>query len=457
MENIKEQINQLKTYFNEGKTLDLDKRIGALKAFKSTLIKKEKEIFEAVNKDLNKSPFEAYATEMLLVLEEIDMAIKKIKTWSKPKKVSGGLINFPSKGKIYPQPYGSVLIISPWNYPVQLALLPLVGAIASGNTVLIKPSELSPHTSEVIKDIVEEAFDKGHVNTILGDASVATEILKEKFDLIFFTGSTAVGKIIMQAAAEHLTPVILELGGKSPCIVDETANLELAAKRIVWGKFINSGQTCIAPDYLLVAASIKEPLVEKMKVWIKKFYFEDNVISREYGKIINEKHFNRLLAMLDNGQVICGGKSHQDKLIIEPTLMVDVPLDSQVMTEEIFGPLLPILTINNIDEAIGFINEKDKPLALYYFSEDKKRCEKLLKLTASGGGCINDTIMHVSTHTLPFGGVGASGMGAYHGKKSFEAFSHYRGVLFKSTKIDLNLKYPPSGDKLKLVKKLMRQ
>lgn len=451
----KKLIESQKSFLQEKPLLDLDYRIKKLKKLKSEIKNHEADIMEALKLDLNKSNFETFTTEIALVLEEINTNIKNIKKWAKPKKVNVSLINFPAKNYIYKEPYGVVLIISPWNYPFQLALAPLVGAIAAGNCAVIKPSEFSPKTSLIIEKIIKAVFKKEHVSVILGDVETSQYLLKEKFDYIFFTGSVAVGKIVMEAAAKNLTPVTLELGGKSPCIIDESADIKISAKRIVWGKFLNAGQTCIAPDYILVHKSIKEELINNLKYYINEFY-GDKPIEDSHIKIINHTHFERLISYLSDGDILFGGNYSKDNLYIQPTLLYNVGLDSKVMNEEIFGPILPILEYSNLDEVISFVKSKPKPLALYFFSKNVSSQNSIISNLSFGGGCINDTIVHVADSNLPFGGVGDSGIGVYHGKSSFETFTHNKSILKKSFFPDIKLRYPPYTNKIKLLKKFFK-
>jgi acyl-CoA reductase-like NAD-dependent aldehyde dehydrogenase len=451
---ISEIIRQQRLFFATGKTKDVSFRLEQLKVLRKTVLDNQAAILQALKADLNKPTFEAYATE-IGVLKEIDYTIKHLKSWTKPKKVASTPEQFPSEAVIYPEPLGVVLIIAPWNYPFQLTLSPLVGAIAAGNCAILKPSELAPHTSRAIADIFQKNFDKSYIAVVEGGVETSQELLKEKFDHIFFTGGTAVGKIIMEAAAKHLTPVTLELGGKSPCIVDADINLEHTARRIAWGKFINSGQTCIAPDYLLVDKTIKKDLIENIKNCLKEFYGDRPENNPDYGRIINQKQLARLTAFLNNGEIIVGGKINPETLYIAPTLIDNVSLDAPIMQEEIFGPILPIVEYNNLSEAIGIVNSQPKPLALYLFSKNKDYQEKILRETSSGGVCINDTVMQVGIPDLPFGGVGFSGIGSYHGKASFDTFSHQKSVLKKSFLFDPKWRYAPYKGKLDLLKKII--
>lgn len=455
MQDIITALEQQKQFFAKGNTRNIDHRLEYLKRLENGIKKHEKDIMEALRRDLNKASFEAYATEIGMVLEEIRFVSKHLRGWARPKQVRTPITNFPSTSRIYAEPYGVALIMSPWNYPFQLAVLPLVGAIAAGNCAIVKPSNYSPNTSAVIELILSKVFPKEYVTVIQGGREANLSLLEQKFDYIFFTGSVAVGKTVMRAASEHLTPVTLELGGKSPCIVDETANLELAARRIVWGKFLNSGQTCVAPDYLLVHRSVKAALLERMKKYIHKFYGEAACESVSFPKIINEKHFERLLDLIRNEKIVVGGTSSRERNQISPTILEDISWDSPVMAEEIFGPVLPVLEYENLDDAITMINRHPKPLALYYFSTEAKNQRKVIRSISYGGGCINDTVMHLATSHMPFGGVGDSGMGRYHGKDSFDTFSHKKGVLKKANWLDIPLRYPPYKNHLKLLKKIL--
>lgn len=458
MSSLKEKINKQREYFSNGETKEVEFRIEKLKKLREVLKSKEEKVFEALKKDLMKSNFESYVTEIALVYDEINMHIKNIKKWSKNRKVRTPIVQFPAKSYIQLEPYGVVLIIGPFNYPFMLTMDPLIGAIAAGNTVVVKPSEEAPETSKILKEILEKVFDEKyvlHVNPERGK-SVVEELLKEKFDYIFFTGSATVGKIIMKAASEYLTPVTLELGGKSPCIVDRDCKVELAAKRIVWGKLMNSGQTCVAPDYLYVHKEIEKEFISNLIKEIKNQFGENPLESKDYSKMVNEREFNRVISYIDKQKLVFGGdyniKTHQ----IEPTVMNDITWNDAVMEREIFGPIFPILTFENLDDVIRVINSKDKPLALYYFSENKNKAKRILKNTSSGGVTINDTLVHVSSSYLPFGGVGNSGMGEYHGKYSFDLFSNKKGVMNRKTFLDLKIRYAPFQNKLTIIKKIMK-
>ncbi len=447
-------IQQQREFFATGKTKDVAFRLEQLKRLKQAILDNQAAILEAINADLNKPEFEAYATE-IGVVREIDYAIKHLKSWVKPKKVSTSIEQFPSSACIYPEPLGVVLIISPWNYPFQLMISPLVGAIAAGNCAIIKPSELAANTSRIVTQIIEKTFDPAYITSIEGGVETSQELLAEKFDHIFFTGGTKIGQLVMEAAAKHLTPVTLELGGKSPCIVDSNVHIEHAAKRIAWGKFINAGQTCIAPDYLLVDRTVKNDLLTSIKQCIQEFYGDDPAKSPDYGRIINQRHFERLASFLNEGQPYIGGQTNPEERYIAPTVIDGVDWDTPIMQEEIFGPILPVLEYSDLSEAIAKINERPKPLALYVFSKDQQKQERVLRETSSGGVCINDTVMQVGVSELPFGGVGSSGIGSYHGKASFDTFSHQKSVLKRSFLLDLDWRYAPYQGKLKLIKRII--
>ncbi|MCK9163354.1 MAG: aldehyde dehydrogenase [Bacteroidales bacterium] len=455
-ENIEKIFESQKEYFLSDSTLDIDFRIRNLKALKQEIINNEEQIQDALFKDLHKSAEEAYITEIGILISEINLCVKKLSKWTKAKKVRSSLSCFPSKAKIISQPYGVVLIISPWNYPFQLSLSPLIGAIASGNTAIIKPAEYSPNTSLIIKKITDKIYDSNYIKTIIGGKDENQRLLDLSFDYIFFTGSPKLGKLVMEKASKNLVPITLELGGKSPCIVDKTADIKLSAKRIAFGKFLNSGQTCIAPDHIFIHKDIKEEFIKEIIVVINSFYTENEENSKDYGRIINELHFDRLSALLDNGDIIYGGKINRDNKFISPTLIENIRKDSELLHSEIFGPILPIISFENIETLIASIRIKPKPLALYIFSNSKQIQNKIISKISSGGVCVNDTIMHIVPENLPFGGVGNSGMGAYHGKKSFETFSHQRSVLIRKNWLDITLRYPPFNKKKQsLIKKLI--
>lgn len=440
---IKELINKQRKFYSSNISKDLKFRIQNLKLLRSIIIKYEKEIQEALRLDLGKSETEAYMTEIGIVLDEIKYNIKHLAKWAKKKYVSTPLSQFPARSYRIPEPRGLVLIISPWNYPFLLSIQPLIGAIAAGNCVIIKPSEYSVNTSKLLKKILTEIYNEAYVSVVLGEKEVAQELLKEKFDYIFYTGSTKIGKIVMEAAAKDLTPVTLELGGKSPCIVDEKCNVELAAKRIAYGKILNSGQTCVAPDYVFVHQNIKEEFLNYLIKYIKNFLGENALNNSDYPKIINEMQFNRIISLIDKEHVIYGGGYNRNILKIEPTILTIKDMTSKVMQEEIFGPILPIIGYNNLDYIINYININPKPLALYLFTNNKKIEKRILKEVSYGGGCINDTIIHLANKKLGFGGIGNSGIGEYHGKFSFDTFSHYKSIIKKSNHIDLPVRYHP--------------
>lgn len=422
----------------------------------NTVIIHENEIIQALHDDFKKPAFESVLTETSQVVLELKHVIKNIKKWAKPRRVFPSLLNFPSKDYIYKEPYGKVLIIAPWNYPFQLALCPLISAVAAGNQVVVKPSELTPKTSEIIVKIIHKVFDKNHVEVVEGGIEVSQKLLSERWDYIFFTGSVAVGKIVAQAAAENLTPVTLELGGKNPCIIDETANLKLAAKRIVWGKFVNAGQTCIAPDYILVQKNMKKHFVNFLKEEITKAYGENPEESPDFARIINAKNWQRLVDLIEPEKVVFGGESNPKDNYISPTLVEETSLDSPIMQEEIFGPILPILTYKKESEIAAVISRFEKPLALYVFSENPSFQKRIIQNYSFGGGCVNDTIIHFANKRLPFGGVGHSGIGAYHGNLSFDTFSHQKSIVKKANWLDLPLRYAPYQDKLATIRKILK-
>ena len=445
---ISEIVNKQRHFFSTGKTKPVDARIMKLKSLERAIEGNKDIIVKALKADLDKPGFEAYF-EILGVLSEIKYTIENIKAWAKVQKVATPFHQFLSSAKIYTEPLGVVLIIGPWNYPINLMLAPLVGAIAGGNCSILKPSEIAPHTSSVLAEIIQKTFDPSFITVIEGGVETSKEILSESFDHIFFTGGIEIGKIVMSAAAQNLTPVTLELGGKSPCIVDDTVHLEYTAKRIVWGKFSNAGQTCTAPDYLLVNHKIKKELLNSIKKHIREFYGNEPSKSHSYARIINQRHFNRLIELLKDGEILLGGDTNLETLYIAPTVIDRVSWKDKVMQEEIFGPILPVFEYIHLSEAIDLVNKQPKPLALYFFSNNKKNQEWVLQKTTSGGACINDTVMHLTVPALPFGGVGASGFGRYHGKAGFDTFSYQRGVLNKSFLLDLKWRYPPYPEKKK--------
>ena len=456
-EKINEIIESQRIYFNLQKTKDIDFRLKQLDILLNAINKNEDKILKALKDDLDKSEFEAYETEIGVVISEIKNAKINLKKWNKPQKVKTPILNFGSKGYIYNQPYGICLIMSPWNYPFQLTMSPLIGSIIGGNCSVLKLSEISPNVSKVISDIVKENFNSNYISVIEGGIEINQYLLKEKFDYIFFTGSPRVGKIVMKAASENLTPCTLELGGKSPCIVDETADIEFSAKKIVWGKFLNAGQTCIAPDYVIVHKSIKNKLLEYIKKYIDEFYTNNPIDSNDYTSIINESNFNRLVNLIDYDKLYYGVNYNINNLKIEPTILNNINTNDEIMKDEIFGPILPIIEFVEFEDIINIVNKNKNPLALYLFTRDNNFEKKIINTISFGGGCINDTIMHITNHNLPFGGVGSSGIGSYHGKKSFETFTHQKSVM-KSSKIDIPIKYPPYTDKkFELLKKALKK
>ncbi|CAM1363886.1 aldehyde dehydrogenase [Tenacibaculum xiamenense] len=453
---IQNIVQLQKDFFKSQKTKDISFRKKVLKSLLKEIIAREKDIINAIHNDFKKSEYETVMTEISIVLSELKLTIKNIHKWSKPKRVLPSLLNFPSSAKIYSEPFGNTLIISPWNYPFQLAFAPLIGAVAAGNTVLLKPSELTPNTSNITSEIVHKIFQQDHVSVIEGGVSVSQELLNIRWDYIFFTGSVSVGKIVAKAAAEYLTPTTLELGGKSPCIIDETASLKLAARRIVWGKFINCGQTCIAPDYLLIHTSAKAEFIKLFKKELQKAYGEAPKSSEDYARIINSKNFERLSDMIKGETIAVGGKTSKEDRYISPTIVDEPLLTSKVMQEEIFGPLLPIISYTSEQEIGNVISSFDKPLAFYIFSNRKNFIRKMISEYSFGGGTINDTTVHFANHRLPFGGVGESGIGSYHGKRSFDTFTHKKGIVSRGTWLDIPTRYAPYKGKLKQLKTLMK-
>lgn len=445
-----------KEFFATGRTLKVSNRISALKTLKYSIDRHCDDISRALYEDLGKSDTESYMCEIGMVLHELSYMIKNTPVFAAPKPVSTPVVQFAATSWKKPSPLGTVLIMSPWNYPFLLTMGPLVDALSAGNTAMVKPSAYSPATSKVIKDIIEECFPERYVAVVTGGRAENQYLLDQQFDHIFFTGSKTVGKLVMTKAAEHLTPFILELGGKSPCVVDETANIRLAARRIVFGKLLNCGQTCVAPDYVYCHESIRDELADAIVDEIIRQYTSDPLSNPAYGKIINEKHYNRIMGLIDEEKTIFGGDGDPETRQIEPTVMTDITWDDKVMQEEIFGPLVPIMTFSDTDEAIRVINAHPHPLALYVFTEKKKTARRFMNECQFGGGCINDTIIHLASTSLPFGGVGESGMGSYHGLNGFKAFSHYKGIVDKKTWMDMPIRYQPYGKlTLKLLKMFM--
>lgn len=456
MNTIQNIISAQKIYFNAQKTKDVSSRLLHLNALKSEIISNEQAIYDALKLDFKKSEFESFISEFGIVISQLNLVIKNLTNWVKPESVKSSILTFPSRDYIYKDPYGAILIIAPWNYPFLLAIEPLIMAVAAGNTVVLKPSELTKNTSQLITDIVEKVFQKEYVASIQGGVETSTELLEQKWDYIFFTGSVSVGKIVAQAAAKYLTPVTLELGGKSPCIIDDSVDLKLTARRIVWGKFLNGGQTCIAPDYLIIKSNIKTEFIEDLKAEITKVYGKNPMNSPDFPRIINTKNTIRLANMLKNVNVVFGGEVNEDSCYVSPTLIDEPALESDVMSEEIFGPILPILTYNSDEDIERIINHYDKPLSLYVFSNEKRFVEVILNKFSFGGGVINDVLIHFGNHRLPFGGVGNSGMGAYHGKLGFDTFSHKKAIIKRGNWIDPPIRYAPYKEKLGILKKMFK-
>ncbi len=453
--NYAQLIQQQKSYFLTGETKTIAFRRKQLKKLRDAVLRNEELIYEALYKDLHKSKFEAYATEIGFVLEELTYHIKHVKKWAKPKRVRTPLTSFPASSYQTCDPKGNVLIMAPWNYPFQLTLVPLIGAVSAGNTAVIKPSEISIHTAQVIEKIISETFDEKYLQVIIGGAKEAQELLQQDFDHIFFTGSGRIGRIVLESAASRLIPVTLELGGKSPCIVDEDVHVKLTARRIIWGKLINAGQTCIAPNCLIVHEKIKDKLLPELVNAIKKFYGENIQTNKEYPRIINRANMERLIGMMEGSKVYWGGRYDVEELFFEPTIIDEACLNLPVMQSEIFGPILPVLTYENMEELIRKLRECPNPLALYYFSNNKENIRKILNVIPAGGVTINDTLMHFANNSLPFGGTGNSGMGKYHGKHSFDVFSNEKPVVYRGTWLDIPIRYAPFRNKIKIIKKLM--
>lgn len=456
MENYHSLVNSQKSFFRSGKTKDLSFRLNALNTLRGAIKNYEIDLMQALRADLNKSAFEAYSTEIGFVLEELRFIISHLPAWVKPKKVKTPLTHIGSSSYIYSEPYGVSLIIAPWNYPFQLALAPLIGAIAAGNCAIMKPSELTPKTSEMIAKMIQECFPADFISVIQGGVETSQALLSEPFDYIFFTGSVAVGKIIMEAAAKNLTPLTLELGGKSPCIVHDDANLKLAAKRIAWGKCTNAGQTCIAPDYLYLHKNVHDEFLQQLITAIAELYGSEPLHNPNFTQIVSERHFERLSSFLKNGQVYHGGKTNREKLMIEPTVLTKITWDDPIMKDEIFGPILPVLKYEKLSEVLDEIQQHPKPLSLYIFSENERIQEEVINSVSFGGGCVNDTVYHFASLHLPFGGVGPSGIGSYHGKGSFDTFSHKKSILKQTTRFDIPFRYPNVKNGLKKIKMFLK-
>ena len=455
--NLEKLVEKQRTYFAEGKTLPVQERIRALERLGQALKSSEAELCRALRADLGKSRTESYMCEIGLTLSELGYVKKHLRSWSKDRRVRTPLSQFHARSFTVQEPYGVVLVMSPWNYPVLLTLEPLIGALAAGNCCVVKPSAYSPETSSVMAKILRSVFPEEYVAVVEGGRQENQGLLAQKFDYIFFTGGVNVGKLVMEKASAHLTPVTLELGGKSPCIIDETANLKLAARRLAFGKYLNCGQTCVAPDYVLVHEKVKERFLGYVKEEIVRMYGERPLENPDYGKIVNRKHFDRLLGLMNPEKLVFGGESREESLQIAPAVLDGVTPEDAVMQEEIFGPLLPVLTVRSMEEALSFVNDRPKPLAFYIFTQDKKVEQMFLRRASFGGGCVNDTIIHLATSAMGFGGVGNSGMGSYHGKKSFDTFSHEKSIVKKYNWIDLPMRYQPyTEQKEKMIRTFLK-
>lgn len=456
---IAAMVNRQKAYFRTGVTRDVDFRIKQLKKLYALMEENEARLLEALNKDLGKPAYEALSIEAGPVYAEISFLTSHVRKWAQPEVVTTSLYHTPGNSKILHEPYGNVLIIAPWNYPYLLSINPLAGAMSAGNCVLLKPSEHAPYTAAVMADIINSNFDPGYIHVVQGAVEETQALLAEKWDYIFFTGGTEIGRIIYQAAAKNLTPVTLELGGKSPCVVHKDASLKLAAKRIAWGKFISSGQTCLAPDYVFVHRSVKDKFLQELRDWLEKSYGKEPLQSPDLGKIINRRQYDRLKAYLNDGDVFCGGQYDNERLKITPTILLNAPFDSPVMKDEIFGPILPVYDYEDMDEVVKFIGEREKPLGAYIFSTSAKVRQQFIDAVPSGGVTENDTVLHISSSYMPFGGIGSSGLGGYHGKFSFDTFSHKRSVLHRMPHmLDPFLRYPPySQKKMGLMRFLLKK
>ncbi|MBN2614465.1 MAG: aldehyde dehydrogenase [Bacteroidales bacterium] len=449
-------LDHQQQFFSSGKTREYAFRREALKKLRTVIRNHEEELYQALYQDLHKSKFESYSTEIGFVLEELRLVLRNLKEWMRPEKVSSGLINFPASSYVTQEPMGTVLIIAPWNYPFQLLIAPLIGALAAGNTVILKPSEISEHTAQVMEKMINTHFEKKLVHVVNGGVEVSQQLLQLKVNHIFFTGSSYVGKIVMQAAAKNMVPVTLELGGKSPCIVDEKVNLKQAARRIMWGKLINAGQTCIAPDYLMVHEKVKQDLVKEMIRVTEQFYGKDPQQSSEYPRIVSDANVERLATLLEGAKIAYGGQIDRSERYFSPTILDAVQFDLPVMQQEIFGPILPVITYSDINQAIQQINTLPHPLALYVFSNRRSIVKKVVENIPAGGVTVNDTIMHIANSKLPFGGVGNSGTGKYHGAYSFSVFSNAKPVMFRKRWLDVPLRYAPFKNKIRLVKNILR-
>ncbi|MCM3567702.1 aldehyde dehydrogenase [Neobacillus mesonae] len=456
MENYSSLVSAQQLFFQSDRTKDITFRVKALQTLRNAIKNHENELLEALRADLNKSEFEAYSTEIGFVLEELRFTISRLHSWVKPQKVKTPITHLGSESYIHSEPYGVTLIIAPWNYPFQLAIAPLIGAISAGNCAVMKPSELTPKTSEILEKLITEYFPKDYISVVQGGIETSQALLMEPFDYIFFTGSVPVGKIIMEAAAKNLTPVTLELGGKSPCIVHDDAHLKLAAKRIAWGKYTNAGQTCIAPDYLYIHKNVKDEFLNLLKQTITELYGSEPLDNPNFTRIVSERHFDRLSSFLSNGEIYFGGKTNREKRLIEPTVLIDITWDEPIMQDEIFGPIFPVLEYTDLSEVIIGIHHHPKPLSLYIFTENNEIQKKVVNSISFGGGCVNDTVYHFASPHLPFGGVGPSGIGSYHGKGSYDAFSHKKSILKQTTRFDIPFRYPNVKNGLKKIKMFMK-
>ena len=455
-QDIETIVKNCRIFFETNKTKSYEFRISQLLKLQEVLNQNKKELLNALYSDLHKTEMEGFFSEFAIVRGELKFAIKHLKKWIKPKRVPTSIAHFKSSSKIMYEPFGTVLIMSPWNYPLNLTLAPLVGAIAAGNCAVVKPSNYSPATSEVIKKVISENFPPEYISVITGGREENSKLLEQRFDYIFFTGGTTVGKLVMEAAAKYVTPVTLELGGKSPCVVEKSANLKVAARRIAFGKYLNAGQTCVAPDYLLIQDEVKEKFIEELKEALKEFFPTETYLDMHLPHIVNEKHFDRLMGLIEGEKIITGGNGEKSRKFIEPTVLDNITFDSKIMQEEIFGPILPVISFKTIEEAIKLIKSREKPLASYLFTTDSNIEKKFLNEVSFGGGCINDTIVHLASDHLPFGGVGFSGIGKYHGDESFKVFSNAKSILKKSNLIDIKLRYHPySEKKLNIINKMM--
>lgn len=448
-------LENQKQFFRSGATQPEEFRRESLQKLYRMIEGSETRIAEALQKDLRKSVTESYIGEIALTLDETKFALKHLSSWMRPKKFTTPLTQWPGKTFLYSEPLGTILVIGPWNYPFQLLIAPLIGAIAAGNTAVLKPSEIALHTSRCVTELIGKTFSPEFISVVEGGVETSQALLEERWDHIFFTGGTQIGRVVMQSAAKYLTPVTLELGGKSPCIVDKETDLKVTARRIAWGKFFNAGQTCVAPDYVLVPKQLKLALIEEIKESVDHFFGADPLLSPDYARIVSDRHYQRLKGFLGEGKIAFGGKCVDAERFISPTLLMNVEMGQKIMQEEIFGPLLPILEYDSLDQAIAFVKAREKPLALYFFSNHKENAQRVLREISFGGGCVNDTLVHLANPRVPFGGVGESGMGAYHGQSSFEAFSHKKSVLKRGFFPDIRLRYPPYAGKLDLLKKIL--